>query len=58
MKIRIENVGGNREGATVSYLRYLGFSKEKQIRFNGREVVFYRLKITFKTMNIATVNEK
>ncbi|MPD02140.1 hypothetical protein E2C01_097699 [Portunus trituberculatus] len=35
VKMRIEKVGGNREGATVSCLRQLCFSQEK-IRFSWR----------------------
>ena len=43
--MRIEKVGGNRKGATVSCLRHLSFSEEKKMRFRRGEVVLYRLKI-------------
>ena len=52
MKLRIEKVGGNRKGVTVSCLRHLCFS-EKKMRFSGGEVVFYRLKIRSKNANVA-----
>ena len=55
MKVRIENVGGNRKGATVSCLRHLCFSEEK-MRFSGGQVVFYKLKIRLKTANVAKVD--
>ncbi|MPC53663.1 hypothetical protein E2C01_047561 [Portunus trituberculatus] len=49
MKMRIEKVGGNREGATVSCLRQLCVGEEKKMRFSRGEVVFHRLKIRSKT---------
>ncbi|MPC95543.1 hypothetical protein E2C01_090759 [Portunus trituberculatus] len=55
-KMRIEKVGGNRKGATISSLRQLCFSEEK-MRFSRGEVVFYRLEITSKTVYVAEVNE-
>ena len=55
-KMRIEKVGGNRKGATVSCLRHLCFSEEKKMRFSGGEVVFYRLKIRSKATNVAEIN--
>ena len=55
-KMRIEKVGGNRKGVTVSCLRHLCFSEEKKMRFSGGEVVFYRLKIRSKTANVAKVD--
>ena len=54
--MRIEKVGRNRKGVTVSCLRHLCFSEEKKMRFSGGEVVFYRLKIRSKTANVADVN--
>ena len=57
-KMRIEKVGGNRKGVTVSCLRHLCFSEEKKMRFSGGEVVFYRLKIRSKTANVAEVNRE
>ena len=54
--MRIEKVGGNRKGVTLSCLRHLTFSEEKKMTFSGGEVVFYRLKIRSKTANIAEVN--
>ncbi|MPC88494.1 hypothetical protein E2C01_083400 [Portunus trituberculatus] len=53
--MRIEKLGGNREGATVSYLKQLSFDEEK-VRFSKVEVVFYRLNIRSKTANVAEVN--
>ncbi|MPC57971.1 hypothetical protein E2C01_051963 [Portunus trituberculatus] len=50
--MRIEKVGGNREGATVSYLRQLCFGEEKKMRFSRGEVVFHRS----KTANVAELN--
>ena len=41
MKMRIEKVGGNKKGVTVSCLSHLCFSEEKKMRFRGGEVVFY-----------------
>ncbi|MPC46328.1 hypothetical protein E2C01_040045 [Portunus trituberculatus] len=55
-KMRIEKVGGNREGAAVNCLRQLCFGEEK-MRFSRGEVVFYRLKIRSKTVNVAEVKE-
>ncbi|MPC39519.1 hypothetical protein E2C01_033056 [Portunus trituberculatus] len=55
-KMRIEKVGGNREGATLSCLRQLCFG-EKKMRFSRGEVVFYRLKIRSKTLNVPEVND-
>ena len=55
-KMRIEKVGGNRKGVTVSYLRHLCFSEKKKMKFSGGEVVFYRLKIRSKTANVAKVD--
>ena len=55
-KMRIEIVGGNRKGLTVSCLRHLCFSVEKKMKFSGGEVVFYRLKIRSKTANVAEVD--
>ncbi|MPC72391.1 hypothetical protein E2C01_066696 [Portunus trituberculatus] len=54
--MRIEKVGGNREEATIRCLRQLCFSEEKKMRFSRGEVVFYRLKIRSKTVNVAEVN--
>ena len=54
--MRIEKVGGNRKGVTVSCLRHLCFSEEKKMGFSGGEVVFYRLKIRSKTANVAEVD--
>ncbi|MPC59177.1 hypothetical protein E2C01_053193 [Portunus trituberculatus] len=56
MKIKIEKVGGNRKEATVSCLRQLCFD-EKKMRFS-REVVFYRLKIRSKSVNVVEVIEE
>ena len=56
-KMRIEIVGGNRKGVTVSYLRHLCFSEEK-MRFIGGVVVFYRLEIRSKYANVAKVDRK
>ncbi|MPC23568.1 hypothetical protein E2C01_016625 [Portunus trituberculatus] len=56
--MRIEKVGGNREGAPVSYLRQLCFGEEKKMRFSRGEVMFYRLKVRFKTANVAEVKEE
>ena len=47
-EMRIEKVGGNRKGATVSCLRHLCFSEEKKMRFSRGEVAFYGLKIISK----------
>ena len=55
-KMRIEKVGGNRKGVTVSYLSHLCFSEEKKMRFSGGEVVFYGLKIRSKIANVAEVD--
>ncbi|MPC46861.1 hypothetical protein E2C01_040591 [Portunus trituberculatus] len=55
-KMRIEQVGGNREEATVSSLRQLCFSEEKKMRFSRGEVVFHSLKIRSKTAKVAEVN--
>ena len=54
--MKIEKVGGNRKGATVNCLRHLCFSEEKNMRFSGGEVVFYKLKIRSKTANVAKVD--
>ena len=56
--MRIEKVGGNRKEFTVSCLKHLCFSEEKKMRFSGGEVVFYRLKIRSKTVNVAEVNRE
>ncbi|MPC82473.1 hypothetical protein E2C01_077142 [Portunus trituberculatus] len=56
MKMRIEKVGGNREGDTVSCLRQLCFSEKKKMRFSKGEMVFYRLKIRSKTVNVAEID--
>ncbi|MPC18792.1 hypothetical protein E2C01_011686 [Portunus trituberculatus] len=55
--MRIEK-GGNREEATVTCLRQLCFGEEKKMRFSKGEVVFHRLKIRSKTVNVAEVNEE
>ena len=55
-KMRIEKVGGNRKGVTVSCLRHLCFSEKQKMRFSGGEVVIYRLRIRSKTANVAEVN--
>ena len=55
--MRIDIVGGKRKGVTVSCLRHLCFSEEKKMKFSG-EVVFYILKITSKTTNVAEVDRK
>ncbi|MPC10859.1 hypothetical protein E2C01_003502 [Portunus trituberculatus] len=55
--MRIEKVGGNKEGATVSSLGHLCLGEE-QMRFSRGEVVFYGLKIRSKTANVAEVNEE
>ncbi|MPC49451.1 hypothetical protein E2C01_043253 [Portunus trituberculatus] len=55
--MRIEKVGGNREGVTLSCLRQLCFGEEK-MSFSRGEVVFYRLKIRSKTANVIEVNEE
>ena len=57
-RMRIEKVGVNRKGATVSCLRHLCFSEEKKMGFSRGEVVFYRLKIRSKTANVAVDREK
>ena len=57
-KLRIEIVGGNRKGATVSCLRHLCFSEEKKMRFSRGEVMFYRLKVRSKAANVAEVKEE
>ncbi|MPC47931.1 hypothetical protein E2C01_041693 [Portunus trituberculatus] len=54
--MRIEKVGGNREGATVSCFRQLCFDEEKKMRFSRGEVVFHRLEI--RSTNVAEVNEE
>ena len=56
LKMRIEKVGGNREGVAVSRRRHLSFSEEKKMRFSREEVVFYRLEIRCGTANVAEVN--
>ena len=55
-KMRIEEVGGNKRGATVSCLRHLCFGEEKKMRFCRGEMVFYRLNIRSKTVYGAEVN--
>ena len=55
-KMRIEKVGGNKKGVTVSCLRHLCFSEKQKMRFSGGEVVIYRLRIRSKTANVAEVN--
>ncbi|MPC46954.1 hypothetical protein E2C01_040686 [Portunus trituberculatus] len=55
-KMKMEKVGGNREGATVSCFRQLCFCEEKKMRFSRGEVVFHRLKIRCKTVSVAEVN--
>ena len=55
-KMRIEKVGVNRKGVTVSCLSYLCFSEEKKMRFSGGEAVFYRLKIRSKTANVSEID--
>ena len=55
--MRIEIVGGNRKGVTVSCFRHLCFREEKKM-FSEGEVVFYRLKIKLKTANVAEVDRK
>ena len=55
--MRIEKVGGNKKGVTVSCLRHLCFIEEK-MRFGRGEVVFYRLKIISKTANFAEVDRE
>ncbi|MPC26611.1 hypothetical protein E2C01_019755 [Portunus trituberculatus] len=40
--MKIEEVGGNRKGATVSFLKQLSFGEEKKLKFSRREVLFYR----------------
>ncbi|MPC84928.1 hypothetical protein E2C01_079682 [Portunus trituberculatus] len=44
IKMRIEEVGGNRKRVTVSCLRHLYFGKKKKMRFSRGEIVFYRSK--------------
>ncbi|MPD03970.1 hypothetical protein E2C01_099632 [Portunus trituberculatus] len=39
-KMKIEKVGGNKEGAAVSSLRQLCFGEEKKMKFSRGEVVF------------------
>ena len=39
-KMRIEKVGRNRKGTTVSCLRHLCFGEEKNMGFSREEVVF------------------
>ena len=56
--MRIEIVGGYRKGVTVSCLRHLCFSEEKNMRFIRGEVVFYRLEIGSKTANVAEVDRE
>ena len=56
--MRIEKVGGNRKGTTVSCLRHLCFSEGKKMRFSRGEVVFYRLKIRSKTANVVEVDRE
>ncbi|MPC43842.1 hypothetical protein E2C01_037496 [Portunus trituberculatus] len=56
--MRIEKVGGNKEEATVSCFRQLCFDEEMKMRFSRREVVFYRLIIRSKTVNVTEVNEE
>ena len=56
--MRIEKVGGNRKGVTVSCLRRLCFSEEKKMRFSGGEMVFYRMKIKSKTANVAKADRE
>ncbi|MPC15541.1 hypothetical protein E2C01_008337 [Portunus trituberculatus] len=55
--MRIEK-GGNKKAATVSCLRLLCFGGEKKMRFSRGEVVFHRLKVRSKTVNVAEVNEE
>ena len=55
-KLRIEKVGGSKKGANLSCLRHSCFIEEK-IRFSRGKLVFYRLKVSFKTDSIAEVNE-
>ncbi|MPC60083.1 hypothetical protein E2C01_054119 [Portunus trituberculatus] len=57
-KMRIEKVGVNREGATVICLKQLCFGEEKKMRCSRGEVVFHRLKIRSKTVNVAEVIEE
>ena len=40
--MRIEKVGGNREGVAVDSNRQLCFSYEEKMRFSGGEMLFYR----------------
>ncbi|MPC98985.1 hypothetical protein E2C01_094377 [Portunus trituberculatus] len=54
--MRIEKLGGDRDGATVSCLRQLCIGEEKKMRFSRGYVVFYRLKIRSETANVAEVN--
>lgn len=54
--MRIENVGRNRKRAIVSFLRYLFFGKEKNMRFRKEKIVFYRMKTKSETANVAEVN--
>ena len=52
-KMKIENIVGNRKGATVFYFKHLCFSKERLMRFSRGNVVFFRVKISSKTPKVA-----
>ena len=56
--MRIEKVGGDREGFAVSKLRHLSFGEEKKVRFRGEKVVFHRLKVRAKAANVAEIKNK
>ena len=56
--MRIDKVGGNRKEGTVSCLRRPCISEGKKMRFSRGEVVFYRMKIRSKTVNVVEVDRE
>ena len=56
LKLRIEKVGGDREGTAVSCLRHLSFGEEEKVRLRGGEVMIRRLEIRSKTSNVAEID--
>ena len=56
LKLRIENVGGNRVRTAVSCHRYLSFGEEEKVRLRGGEVMLHRLEVRSKAANVAEVN--
>lgn len=58
LKFRIEIVGGNRVEIVVSSFRNLCFGKEEKVRFRGGEMMFYRMKIRVKIVNVVEIEKK